>query len=148
MWGGMRSNEGLNELGEAPPPYEMKRIAAAEAGLAGGGGAANAQANANPAGQEAGVIAGTEPAAGTAGSVDIGTGAGAATNTTTNSAPAPATTTTIPAVAGAGGDAPASIPTDHVPRQLRDMENGAMPPEYAERLAEPTVPPPVATIQR
>ena len=25
FWGGMRSNEGLNELGEAPPPYDTKR---------------------------------------------------------------------------------------------------------------------------
>lgn len=25
FWGGMRSDEGLNELGEAPPPYDTKR---------------------------------------------------------------------------------------------------------------------------
>lgn len=126
VWGGMRSNEGLNELGEAPPPYELKRIA-----VAGAATAANAQANANPAGGDAAQASGTEP------SPSAGAGAGAATTETTGDAPAAPTT------------APAAAPPgEHVPRVLRDMENGAMPPEYAERPAEPTVPPPAVTTDR
>ncbi|CEJ86899.1 hypothetical protein VHEMI04240 [[Torrubiella] hemipterigena] len=121
VWGGMRSNEGLNELGEAPPPYELKRIAVA-------GAAANAQANANPAGGDAAQASSTE--------ASPGAGAGAATETT-GDAPAAAATATA-----------AAHPAEHVPRQLRDMENGAMPPEYAERPAEPTVPPPAVTTDR
>lgn len=106
VWGGMRSSEGLNELGEAPPPYDLKRVVVY-----------------GPMTREEAMREAAE--------------------TQNSTIERTATSTSQPD----NPDALPTLPTTRPHVQLRDMENGAMPPGYAERLAQPVRPPTAVTTQ-
>lgn len=104
VWGGMRSSEGLNELGEAPPPYDVKRVVVY-------GPMTREEAMREAAETQSSTVERTE------------------------------SSTSQP-------DNPDALPPSERPHvQLRDMENGAMPPGYAERYAPPARPPAAVTTQ-